>query len=126
MELILVFVGAGIGGVVRLVFGSLVYSITGRNFPYGTLAINLIGSFIMGLLFVIITQKYSNIATGLTAFILVGILGGFTTFSSFSLETLRLFQDGKVLYAALNIVLSTFFGVLLVWAGFMIGQKIIS
>lgn len=124
-EVVLVFLGAGIGGVLRFVLGSLVYAYTGRNFPWGTLVINLSGSFIMGFLFVVITQKFTNLAPYLTALILVGVLGGYTTFSSFSIETLRLFQDGKVAYAFANIFVSTIFGVLLAWFGYVLAQKLV-
>lgn len=124
-EIMLVFFGAGIGGVLRFVLGSLVYSVTGRNFPYGTLVINLSGSFIMGFLFVLITQRYTNLAPYLIAFMLVGILGGYTTFSSFSIETLRLFQDGKIAYAFINVLVSTIGGILLAWVGYISAQKLI-
>lgn len=124
-EIMLVFFGAGIGGVLRFVLGSLVYSVTGRNFPYGTLVINLSGSFIMGFLFVLITQRYTNLAPYLIAFMLVGILGGYTTFSSFSIETLRLFQDGKIAYAFTNVLVSTIGGILLAWVGYISAQKLI-
>lgn len=124
-EIMLVFFGAGIGGVLRFVLGSLVYSVTGRNFPYGTLVINLSGSFIMGFLFVLITQRYTNLAPYLIAFMLVGILGGYTTFSSFSIETLRLFQDGKIAYAFTNVLVSTIGGILLAWVGYVSAQKLI-
>ncbi len=124
-EIVLVFFGAGVGGVLRFVLGSLVYSVTGRNFPYGTLVINLSGSFIMGFLFVLITQRYTNLAPYLIAFMLVGVLGGYTTFSSFSIETLRLFQDGKIAYAFTNVLVSTIGGILLTWAGYISAQKLI-
>lgn len=124
-EIILVFLGAGVGGVLRFVLGSLVYGVTGRNFPYGTLVINLSGSFVMGFLFVLITQRYTNLAPYLIAFLLVGVLGGYTTFSSFSIETLRLFQDGKIGYAVTNILVSTIGGILLAWIGYISAQKLI-
>ncbi len=125
LEIILVFFGAGFGGVLRFILGSLVYAYTGRNFPYGTLVINLSGSFLMGFLYVVITQKYTNLAPNLTALILVGMLGGYTTFSSFSIETLRLLQDGKVLYTILNVVISTFGGIFLAWLGYWLSSKIV-
>lgn len=123
-EISLVFVGAGIGGVCRFLFGSFIYSLLGRNFPWGTLVINLLGSFLMGFLFVIITTRLNNLAPTLTALILVGLLGGFTTFSSFSIETLRLLQDGKEAYAFANIAISTGCGLFLAWFGYYIAQKI--
>lgn len=125
-EIILVFLGAGFGGVTRFVLGSLVYAYTGRNFPWGTLVINLAGSFIMGFLFVIFAQKYTNLAPYLIALVLVGVLGGFTTFSSFSIETLRLFQDGKIMYAVMNVVVSTIGGILLAWLGYVLAGKLVT
>lgn len=125
LEVILVFMGAGVGGVLRYILGSLVYSYTGRVFPYGTLVINLTGSFIMGFLYVLITQKLEDFAPQLTALLLVGVLGGYTTFSSFSIETLRLFQDGKIFYALTNVLVSTILGVVLAYFGFLLAQKII-
>lgn len=124
-EIILVFLGAGVGGVIRFVLGSLVYSFTGRNFPWGTWVINLSGSYLMGLLLVLFTQKYTNSAPVLVALFLVGLLGGYTTFSSFSVETLRLFQDGKIGYAFFNILSSSSLGVLLSWLGYISAQKLI-
>lgn len=125
LAMVLVFFGAGLGGVLRFVLGSLVYTSTGRAFPYGTLVINLTGSFIMGLSYVLITQRFLNLAPQLSAFILVGILGGYTTFSSFSIETLRLFEDGKIAYAFLNVILSTAFGILLAYLGGILGKKLV-
>ncbi len=125
-EIVLVFFGAGFGGVSRFVLGSLVYSYTGRNFPWGTLAINLTGSFIMGFLFVIFAQKFTNLAPYLIALVLVGVLGGYTTFSSFSIETLRLFQDGKIMYAIMNVLVSTIGGILLAWLGYALATKLVA
>jgi CrcB protein len=125
LEIFLVFIGAGIGGVARFILGSLVYAYTGRYFPYGTLAINITGSFFIGVLFVIISQRFTNLAPYLTAFLLVGILGGYTTFSSLTLETLQLIWDGKIVAAFLNIGLSIFLGLLAVFFGVKLGQKLI-
>lgn len=125
-EIVLVFLGAGFGGVSRFVLGSLVYSYTGRNFPWGPLAINLTGSFIMGFLFVIFAQKFTNLAPYLIALVLVGVLGGYTTFSSFSIETLRLFQDGKIMYAIMNVLVSTIGGILLAWLGYALATKLVA
>lgn len=124
-EIILVFIGTGLGGVLRFILGSMVYSLTGRNFPYGTLVVNLSGSFLMGFLFVIFIEKYTNLAPYLTAFVLVGILGGYTTFSAFSIETLRLFQDGKLANALGNIIISNALGLILAWLGYLLAQKMI-
>jgi CrcB protein len=123
-EISLVFIGAGLGGVCRFVLGSLIISIMGKNFPWATMSINLIGSFLMGFLFVLISNRLADLAPLLTPLILVGILGGFTTFSSFSIETLKLIQNGKLAYALTYVLISTIIGVSFAGLGFMIAQKI--
>lgn len=123
-EIILVFIGAGVGGVLRFVLGSMVYAYTGRNFPYGTLVINLTGSFLMGFLYVLIVQKFESLTPTLTALILVGVLGGYTTFSSFSLETLKLLQDGKIVYALYNVAISNVVGIGLAYFGYILALKL--
>ncbi|RTK96434.1 MAG: fluoride efflux transporter CrcB [Neisseriaceae bacterium] len=123
-EISLVFIGAGFGGVCRFVLGSLIISIMGKNFPWATMSINLIGSFLMGFLFVLISNRLADLAPLLTPLILVGILGGFTTFSSFSIETLKLIQNGKLAYALTYVLISTIIGVSFAGLGFMIAQKI--
>lgn len=125
LEIFLIFIGAGVGGITRFILGSVVYALTGRNFPWGTLFINLTGSFVMGFLYVVITERYTNLAPNLIALVLVGFLGGYTTFSSFSIETLRLFQDGKIFYGIMNIVASNILGIILVWLGYVFAQKLV-
>lgn len=124
-EILLVFIGAGSGGVLRFLLGNLIYYYTGRLFPYGTLVINLTGSFIIGVMYIIITQKFNNLSPALSPLILVGILGGYTTFSSFSLETLKLFQEGKLTNAFINIIVSVTAGLICTYLGIKLGNKII-
>lgn len=125
-EIILVFIGAGIGGVARFILSSIVYAYTGRAFPYGTLVINLTGCFIIGFSYTVINYKFENLAPYLTAFIIVGILGGYTTFSSFSLETLNLIQKGNIFAGLSNILLSVLVGILATYAGIKLGYKLIN
>ena len=82
-----------------------VYAALGRSFPFGTLAVNVIGSMVMGFLYVLMIDR---LATGAEwrAFALVGLLGAFTTFSTFSIETLTLMQDALYLRALLNVLIS--------------------
>lgn len=124
-EILLVFIGAGSGGVLRFLLGNLIYYYTGRLFPYGTLVINLTGSFIIGVMYIIITQKFNNLSPALSALILVGLLGGYTTFSSFSLETLKLFQEGKLTNAFINIIVSVTAGLICTYLGIKLGNKTI-
>jgi fluoride exporter len=104
-RLSLVFFGSGFGGVLRYVLGSWVVSRYGAMFPYGTIAINLIGSFLIGLIMHVSTSTtwmHPDVRLALTA----GVLGGFTTYSAFNHESLALFHRGAVLLGALNIVVT--------------------
>jgi CrcB protein len=105
-QLLLIGFGSALGGILRYWMSQGVQLLLGRNFPYGTLSINLLGCFIMGLLFVLILAKLQPFAPILKPLLLIGFLGGFTTFSSFSMETLVLFADNAPIKALLNIALS--------------------
>jgi len=94
INLVLIFLGSGLGAISRYGLSNLVHSLVGRAFPYGTLVVNASGSFIMGLLFIIILERFGALAPQLRAFLLIGFLGGYTTFSSFSIETLTLLEQG--------------------------------
>lgn len=125
-EISLVFLGAGVGGVCRFILGSIIINIMGRSYPWGTMWINLLGSAVMGFLFVLISIRLANISAVLSPLLLVGLLGGFTTFSSFSLDTLKLIQEGKILYAFSYVAISTFGGIALAGIGYVVAQKIFS
>lgn len=101
---LLIFLGAGLGGVIRYWVSNVIYLLVGKNFPYGTLAVNVSGCFVMGLLFIVLLERFNGIGSELRAFLLIGLLGGYTTFSSFSMETFNLFENGDWLNAALNIL----------------------
>lgn len=105
MEYFLVFIGAGIGGAVRHGVNVLALSLFGIGFPYGTLFINIIGSVLMG---VVIGLFAGSHLTGQDTrlFLTTGILGGFTTFSTFSLETVTLWERGQHI-AAVGYVLAS-------------------
>lgn len=121
---LLIFFGGGIGCVVRYLVSSNAYVLVGRHFPYGTLIVNVTGSFLMGVLFILILNRFSTVAPQLRAFLLVGFLGGYTTFSSFSIETLNLFEQGEVLKAALNIITSIILCIAAAWMGVMLGRHL--
>lgn len=120
----LIFLGAGLGGVFRYWIANAVYFVCGRQFPYGTLVVNVTGCLLMGFLFTIISERFDGYGAPLRAFILIGLLGGYTTFSSFSLETLNLFENGAWLGAGLNVLLSMALCFLAVWAGVIGGRHI--
>jgi CrcB protein len=93
----------------------------GEAFPWGTLAVNLAGCFAAGLLFHVMQERGAFNETARAA-VFVGLLGGFTTFSSYGLQTFALLREGRVGVAALNVVASNLLGLLLVWAGYAAGR----
>jgi CrcB protein len=115
--------GGALGAVLRYGASLSVYSLLGRGFPYGTLFVNVSGSLLMGLLSVIMLERF-NIDPEWRAAVLVGVLGSFTTFSTFSIETLNLLEQGDVMRATANIVLSVLVCLVAVWFGVIIGRQI--
>jgi fluoride exporter len=120
----LIFLGAGAGGVFRYWISNITYGLLGRQFPYGTLVVNVSGCFLMGLLFVLILERFNGIGPLLRSFFLIGLLGGYTTFSSFSIETLNLFESGAYLSTALNILLSIILCMAAAWLGVIGGRQL--
>ena len=121
----LIFIAAGgaLGAVLRYGASVGVYSLLGRGFPYGTLFVNVSGSLLMGVLSVIMLERF-DIDPEWRAAVLVGVLGSFTTFSTFSIETLSLLEQGEVMRAMANIVLSVFVCLFAVWFGVLIGRQL--
>jgi CrcB protein len=115
--------GGALGALLRYWVSNGVYQLLGRDFPYGTLAVNVLGSLAMGLLYVLLLER-SAAAPEWRALLLVGVLGAFTTFSTFSLETLNLLQDGALLRASLNITLSVVVCLAAAWLGVAVGKSL--
>lgn len=113
-----VVAGSAIGGGLRYFFSGLIAAHFGETFPWGTLFVNVTGSFVIGF-FATLTSIDGRVMVGPTArqFVMTGICGGYTTFSSFSLQTLNLARDDEWLYAGGNIVASTALCLLFVWVG---------
>lgn len=95
----------------------------GETFPVGTLAVNVAGCFLIGLLFYLIGERY-HVSHTMRVVVFVGLLGGFTTFSSYGLQTLTLLQAGEVSYALLNVALSNLLGIGMVWCGYALGRTL--
>ncbi len=102
MNFLIVFVGGGIGAVFRYWLSGAVYKFSSGSFPLGTLAVNIIGSFLIGFLMILMEGRFLA-PPSVRIFLTIGILGGFTTFSSFSYETISLMRDGELLLSVLNI-----------------------
>jgi len=117
-------IGSALGGLARYGCGLLAAALWGALFPWGTILINLIGSFVIGG-FATLTGPDGRVYVSPLGrqFVMVGLCGGYTTFSAFSLETLELLQHGRPLAAAANIALSLLFGLLAVWLGHVIAQR---
>ena len=121
--LVFIAIGGAVGAVLRYSASISIYSLLGRGFPYGTLFVNVSGSLLMGLLSVLMLERF-DIAPEWRAAVLVGVLGSFTTFSTFSIETLNLLGQGDLMRAMSNIVLSVLVCLVAVWFGVLIGRQI--
>ena len=119
----LVFIGGGIGAVFRYLLAGWVYKVVGTDFPYGTLAVNVIGCFVIGL-FLTMAEDRFLISPDFRIFFAVGILGGFTTFSTFSFETVELLRDGALAIGLLNVAVSVVVGLTATWVGMLAGRII--
>lgn len=120
----LIFFGAGIGGVFRYWISNSAHWFLGEKFPHGTLIVNVSGCFLMGLLFVILLERFDGPGMQLRAFLLIGVLGGYTTFSSFSIEAFNLLESGDWLNATWYIFLSVILCVAAVWLGVVSGKQL--
>jgi fluoride exporter len=120
-------IGIGIAGaagaLARYELEGFVGSRIGTAFPWGTLVVNVTGAFVMGFLFVLLTERFA-VAPWLRSSILIGLLGGYTTFSTLTLETYRLFEDGSIGLASLNVFGSVAAGMLAIYLGVVVGRAI--
>lgn len=115
--------GGAAGALLRYWVANGIYALLGRGFPWGTLVVNVLGSLAMGLLFVWLTER-SSLGPEWRALLLVGFLGAFTTFSTFSLETLHLIGEAAYLKAGLNMAVSVGACVLAAGAGVMLARQL--
>lgn len=122
-QVLAVAAGGALGSALRFWMSTWVHGIAGRGFPYGTLTVNVLGSFVMGLLCVLLIDKF-NVSLEWRAALLTGVLGGFTTFSSFSMETLTLFEMGEPFKASLYILLSIAVCLAATWVGVVVARQI--
>jgi CrcB protein len=120
-KLFLIGLAGFVGTLARYGLSGVIAKRYGETFPLGTLAVNLIGCFLVGLLFYLMQERFlvnQNVRT----VILIGLLGGFTTFSSLGLQTFTLLQDGQFGLAAANLGVSNLIGLFMVWAGYTLAK----
>lgn len=117
MNILLVGIGGALGSISRYLLGTWIQALSRSiDFPYGTLIVNLLGCFLIGLLSQL-AEARGAFTSETRAFLFIGILGGFTTFSSFGNDTINLLRDGAAFNALANIGVNVILGLVLVWLG---------
>ena len=124
MRFLIVMFGGGLGSLFRYIVSGFIYRYFDGIFPWGTFGVNIIGSFIIGFLWNFL--EYSVVSSEMKLFLLMGFLGGFTTFSSYSLETFNLLRDGETGMALVNIFFSNIACITLVIFGFVVSKYFLS
>lgn len=112
-----------VGTLGRYALSGVIARRFGETFPAGTLVVNVAGCFLAGLLFYLLQERNLVGPTARTV-VMIGFLGGFTTFSSFGLQTFTLLREGEFWFATVNIVGSNLLGLLMVWAGYTLGKLV--
>ena len=111
-----------VGTLLRYWVSGFVARQYGERFPWGTIAVNLIGCFITGMVFFLAEERFL-VSPTVRAVILIGLLGGFTTFSAYGLQTFTLLRDGEFGLAMLNVITSNILGIFMVWIGYVLGRS---
>jgi CrcB protein len=119
---LMVLVGGGVGALARYVLGVEIAARVGGRFPLGTMVINVTGSFLIGLLMTLLTERFQP-HPNWRLLLVVGVLGGYTTFSTFEYETFRAVQDGGKWIGLLNVAGSVVLGYIAVWIGAAIAGR---
>lgn len=123
-KIILIGIGGAIGAIGRYIISGLDYKYSYGIFPISTLVVNLSGSLAIGFLWGVFEAV--AISSNIRMFVFIGILGGFTTFSTFALENFNLFRDGERTIAIVNILISNILGIFLVYAGYMLAKMLLN
>lgn len=123
INIALVAAGGAIGSVFRYLVGVWSMRLAGPKFPWGTLAVNVVGSFLIGLLVELVARRL-NASMEMRLFLVTGVLGGFTTFSSFSLDAVALFERGALGLSAVYVLASLAVSITAVFAGLALGRSL--
>jgi CrcB protein len=122
-NIVVVFLGGGAGAALRYWLSGFVYRLFGTGFPYGTMAVNATGCLLIGILLAISEERFSW-GPGVRVFLSIGLLGGFTTFSTFSYETIAMVREGSFLAAGVNALGSLVLCLCATWAGWQLGRMV--
>jgi CrcB protein len=122
LQLVMIGIGGFIGAVLRYLTSDLVQRLSGSGFPYGTLAVNVLGCLVIGFL-AVLAEERGIFTPEARALVFVGVLGAFTTFSNFSYETSSLLRSGQSFPALLNIGVQIGLGLVGVWSGMQIALR---
>lgn len=122
-QILAIAVGGSLGALLRYGVANGVHAVLGRGFPYGTLVVNVSGCLAMGVLYVLLVERLA-LSPEWRAALLIGVLGAFTTFSSFSMETFALFEEGEWMKALMNVMLSVSLCLAAVWLGVLAGRRL--
>ena len=120
-QLLLIFIGGGLGSLVRFAFSKFIQENMDKPFPFGTLGVNILASIILGI-FVGMVESKSSVNTNYKALIAIGFCGGFSTFSTFSNDTLQLIQNNRILEALTNILLNVILCILATFGGITLAK----
>ena len=121
IKFINLIIGGVTGTVARYVLSGVTYRMFGTGFPYGTLAVNLVGCFVLGFL-VSVADRKMFLDANARLLLMIGFCGAFTTFSTFILETANLIKDGETIRAFINVMLSVVVGFIILRVGMLLGD----
>jgi CrcB protein len=120
---LIVFVGGGIGAMLRYWGSGIVYKFLSPTFPYGTLAVNILGSFIIGIVMYYLNEN-EMITQQTRIFLTIGFCGGLTTFSTFSFETINFLKEGEYFFAGLNVIANVIITLLALFIAYKISRML--
>ncbi len=120
VKLLWIMLGGAIGALFRYLASGIAYRYIGGDFPWGTLGVNIVGAFIIGFLWGI--SERTMVSPNTRLFVFVGIIGSFTTFSTFCLETFNLLRDGEIKLALANVFITNTLGIVLVILGLLVAR----